>query len=139
MNEDQLQDAKLRELAQRLGAGAAERLDVEAAARAVVERLRAEPQARRWTWIHPAWLRIAAALVVMIGAGLVSRSLIHTSARYPGHYVVEDLKDLSADELQQLLGSLDRTLDLDVPPVPDAGLEGMDAQQLQTVLRSLEG
>lgn len=131
-------DATLHELAGRIGARAAERLDVEATAQAVVARLRAEPVRRHW-WIQPAWLRVAAAVVLLVGAGLLTRSVVRAPHGGPGHYVAEDLTDLSADELQQLLGSLDQTLDLNVPQVPDAGLEEMDAQQLQTVLRSLEG
>ena len=44
-------DARLEALAKRLGASSAERLDVDATARKVVERLREQP-VRRTTWIH---------------------------------------------------------------------------------------
>src|SRR5207247_3705514 len=80
MNDDAtLQDDKLQEVARRLGARAAERLDVEGTAQAVVARLRTEPRAeiRVLGWIRPAWLRIAAMLVLVVGAGAVVRS--------PGH------------------------------------------------------
>src|SRR5947208_2629314 len=66
MNDDvTLHDDKLQEVARRLGARAAERLDVERTAEAVVARLRTEPRAevRVLGWIQPAWLRIAAVLV----------------------------------------------------------------------------
>ena len=139
MNEDKLHDARLHELAKHLGEAAAERLDVEATARAVVERLRAEPRARRWQWIAPAWLRIAATVVLVAGAGLVTRAVIRTSPGDDGHYVAEELHDLSADELRQLLASLDQTLDLDEPRSPDAGLQDLNEEQLRAVLRSLEG
>ena len=47
MNDDAtLHDAKLQEVARRLGAHAAERLDVERTAQAVVARLRTEPRAQ---------------------------------------------------------------------------------------------
>src|SRR2546429_8325117 len=72
MNDDAtLHDDKLQEVARRLGARAAERLDVERTAQAVVARLRTEPRAeiRVLGWIRPAWLRIAAVLVVVVGAG----------------------------------------------------------------------
>src|SRR2546425_5599361 len=72
MNDDAtLHDAKLQEVAQRLGARAAERLDVERTAQAVVARLRTEPRAeiRVLGWIRPAWLRIAAVLGLRVGAG----------------------------------------------------------------------
>src|SRR5438876_7221250 len=75
-----LHDARLHEVAQRLGAGAAERLDVERTARAVVERLRAEPRAERWTWVQPAWLRSAAAAILVLGGALFTRALVRQRA-----------------------------------------------------------
>ena len=79
MNDDtRLHDDELREVAQRLGARAAERLDVERTAQAVVTRLRTEPRAdvRVLGWIQPVWLRIAALLVLAAGAGVIGRSLL---------------------------------------------------------------
>ena len=72
-----MNDEELEKLAQRLGARAAERLDVEATARAVVERLRAERAAseRVAAWLPRQWLRIAAALRSTAGSsGATSRS-----------------------------------------------------------------
>ena len=54
------------------------------------------------------------------------------------HFVAEDLNDLSADDLRQLLATLDETLDADAAGDTDAGLEGLDAQQLRELLRTLE-
>ena len=75
MRHDELHDAKLHDLAKRLGAGAAERLDVERTAQTVLARLRAEPRmsvvAR--LWMQPAWLKIAALLVLLLGSGVVAR------------------------------------------------------------------
>lgn len=142
MNEDQLQDAKLRELAKRLGAAAAERLDVEATAQAVVERLRAEPRARRWTWMQPAWLRIAAAVAfLLVGGGLLTRTLM----RGPGTAgsvllpVGADLGDLSVDQLREILSILAQPLDSSRAVTPEAGLEDLSAPELRALLRSLEG
>jgi hypothetical protein len=61
MTDDRMDDAKLEELARRLGAGAAARMNVERVAEAVVERLRTDPKHERrgpspW-WIGPVWLR----------------------------------------------------------------------------------
>ncbi len=56
-------DARLENIAKRLGNGAAARLDVEATARTVVARLREQP-VRRVSWVQASWLRIAAALVI---------------------------------------------------------------------------
>ena len=60
---------------------AAARVDAERVAARVLARLRTEPvtdvPARRWTWRA---LRVAAAVVVLVGAGLMLR---HNSARPP--------------------------------------------------------
>jgi hypothetical protein len=140
-------DAKLHATAQRLGANAAERLDVERTVAAVLDRLRAEPpSASRWSWVQPAWLRIAAALVILIGGGLVSgRLLVDRGGGIGGHavahFVSDDLRDLSADQLRDVLTTLDETLDLGkgTTTIPDVDLEDLDAQQLRAVLRFLEG
>lgn len=138
-------DAKLQGLAKRLGARAAERLDVEATARKVVERLREQP-ARRTVWIHETWLRIAAAVVIVVGGAVVVSQL--TPGRRPGvspahaaHLVADDLSDLSADELQAVLASFDDLITVDSVAVPESSndLRELDAQQLRAVLRSLEG
>ena len=140
--ENELQDAKLQELAKRLGTAAAERLDVEATARAVVERLRSEPQTRRWTWIQPAWLRIAAAVgFLLVGGGLLTRTLM----RGPGSAgsvllpVGADLGDLSTDQLREILNTFDQPVDSSRGVTSDAGLEDLSAPELRALLRSLEG
>ncbi len=134
-------DATLHETAQRLGAREAERLDVERTAQAVVERLRREPAVQAPLWVRPGWLRIAAAVVVLFGAGVITRDLFTGSGTdspsHPGHYVVEDLGDLTVDDLQQVLATLDATLDSTT--ASDAGLDGLTEAQLREVLRSLEG
>jgi len=133
-------DAKLLDAAQRLGVAAAERLDVERVAAAVVERLRAEPAgAMRPAWLQPAWLRIAAAVVVLVGGGLVWQTMKNPTPSHVAHFVTDDLSDLSAAQLQDVLNTLDETLDSGSTTLPDSDLEDLDAQQLQAVLRSLEG
>ena len=140
MNDDaMLHDARLREVALRLGAGAAERLDVERTARAVVERLRAEPRAGRWTWLQPAWLRIAAAAILVIGGGLVTRAVVWHRA--PGSAVVvpvgEDLTDLTAEQLREALTVLDQPVSEE--GAADLGLDGLTADELRALLQTLEG
>ena len=140
MNDDaMLHDAKLQEVAQRLGAGAASRLDVERTARAVVERLRAGPRAERWTWVQPAWLRIAAAAILVIGGGLFTRALVWQRA--PGSAVVvpvgEDLTDLTAEQLREALTVLDQPVSEE--GAGDLGLDGLTADELRALLQTLEG
>ena len=131
-----MNEQELERLAQRLGNDAAERLDVEATARAVIERLR-EPaeEKKRVTWIRPEWLRVAAALAILLGAGVVLQEI--GGRVMPSHYVLEDLSDLSAAELTVILSSLDRTLDGDSTEAP-LDLERLSPTQLQALLRSLE-
>jgi len=140
--DEELQDARLRELARLLGAGAAERLDVERAAQAVVTRLRERPRVtlRGWVWMQPAWLKIAAALVLVLGAGFVTRVLLRE--RLPAAAVVlplgEDLTDLTADQLRETVGALEQTFADESPGALDAGLESLNTIELRALLRTLE-
>jgi hypothetical protein len=138
MKEDaMLHDAKLQEAAQRLGSAAADKLDLERIATTVVERLR-EPEARP-AWVPPAWLRVAAVLVVLVGGGLVLRHVRSPTTAHGAHFVTDDLTDLSADQLREVLNTLDKTLDSVGTTPPESGFDDLDAQQLRAVLRSLEG
>lgn len=135
-------DGTLHELARRLGARAAERLDVHATARRVVERLREQP-ARRPVWIRAPWLKIAAALVIVLGGALALRQVWpgSQSGTHVAHFVADDLRDLSTEQLREVLASLDDFVARDSNAVPESStdLRELDAQQLRAVLRSLEG
>ena len=139
MNED-----RLHQLARRLGVNAAERLDVEATARQVVQRLREQP-ARRAIWIRQTWVRIAATVVILVGGAVVVSRL--TQGPRPGvgpahaHLVADDLNDLSAEELRDVLMSFDEIVASDRVVVPESGtdLNELDPQQLRALLRSPEG
>ncbi|OLC09254.1 MAG: hypothetical protein AUH41_05745 [Gemmatimonadetes bacterium 13_1_40CM_66_11] len=137
-------EARLENLAKRLGAAAAERLDVAAAARTVVERLREQP-VRRTVWIQQTWLRIAAALVVLVGGSVVVSRLTPTrsggSPAHGTHFVADDLDDLSTDQLRDVLATFDQIVGSDSVVVPEGStdLHELDAQQLRAMLRSLEG
>jgi len=136
-------DARIEQLAKRLGTAAAERLDVPATARAVVARLSEQP-APRSTWVRPAWLRMAAAVVVLVGGGVLVGRLTtrhHPAAsQHAAHFVADDLNDLSTAELRDVLASFDDIINTDSVTLPDSGdLHQLDAQQLREVLRSLEG
>jgi len=135
-------DATLHDAARRLGVSAAEQLDVERTATAVVEQLRREPKAAGWNWMQPAWLRIAAAIVLLVGGVLVARAVLPvggSNGHDVAHFVTDDLSDLSTEQLAEVLSTLDQTLDVGGTMLPETGLEDLDAQQLRAVLRSLEG
>jgi hypothetical protein len=141
-----MNEERMNEVARRLGAQAAERLDVTATARTVVERLRAAPVEREGVvWIQQRWLRIAAAVVVLIGGSYAIARL--TTAyrpafgRHGAHFVADDLNDLSTDQLRDVLATLDEVVSSDSVAVPEgsADLRELDARQLRAMLRSLEG
>ena len=144
MNDDiTLQDGKLQEVARRLGARAAERLDVERTAQAVVTRLRTEPRADvRVLGIRPAWLRIAAALVILVGAGIVVQRLAldRPTPTSLATAAGADLNDLSADQLRRVLAEVGQPGGAnEAVSWQDVSLEDLSAPQLRAVLESLEG
>jgi len=145
MNDDAtVHDAKLREVARRLGARAAERLDVERTAQAVVGRLRTDPRAevRVLGWIRPGWLRIAALLVMVVGAGVVA-----VNVRIPGFMPPApsataggELSELSGDELREVLESVAQLGgEQQAVSAQDVGLDELSASQLRALLESLGG
>ena len=145
MNDDAtVHDAKLREVARRLGARAAERLDVERTAQAVVGRLRTDPRAevRVLGWIRPGWLRIAALLVMVVGAGVVA-----VNVRIPGVMppvqsgtAAGELSELSGDELREVLESVAQLGgEQQAVSAQDVGLDELSASQLRALLESLGG
>ena len=137
-----MNDEELEKLAQRLGAQAAERLDVEATARAVVERLRAERAAseRVAAWLPRQWLRIAAALVIAIGGGaLALRITRNHGLTGPVAAAGADLNDLSTDQLHEVLDAVEQPAGEVVVPAQDVGLEDLNEVELRALLESLEG
>lgn len=132
-DEPNLNDARLREIARRLGASAADRLDAGRTAAEVVRRLR-QPPARA------PWLRIAAAIVVLVGGGLAVREVLTRGADPQGtaSLIAVDLTDLSAEDLREVLTLVEDSLSLEVES-SDGSLDVLDAQQLRAVLTTLEG
>jgi len=129
-------EERLNELARKLGARAAERVDVAATARRVIERLREQP-ARRPMWIPAPWLRIAATVVILVGGAVTLRQLwpSGTPGDHDTHFIADDLRDLSTDELRTLLTSFDQIIAESVVPDSTSDLQELDAQQLRELLR----
>jgi hypothetical protein len=139
--DDELDDATLREAAQRLGQRAAERLDLERTAQAVLTRLKTEPVVVRPFWSSPLVLRIAAVLVLLLG-GFGVRQMLRPSVSTDVAVVVPPTSDaglegLSTDQLQALLPTVDQTGDVTDTPADDAGLEALNTDDLRTLLGSL--
>lgn len=131
-----MNEERLNELARNLGVRAAERVDVEATARRVVERLREQP-ARRPIWGRTTWLRIAAAVVILVGGAITLRRIGPggTPDDQVTHFIADDLRDLSTDELRTLLKSFDQIIGESAVPDSTSDLDELDAQQLRELLR----
>jgi len=129
-------EERLNELARKLGTRAAERVDVEATARRVVERLREQP-VRRPIWVQATWLRIAAAVVILVGGAFTLRQIWPgaTPDDHVTYFIADDLGDLSTDELRTLLTSFDQIIAESVVPDSTSDLQELDAQQLRELLR----
>lgn len=132
-----MNEHELERLAQNLGARAADRLDVEATARVVTERLRQQPAPQRVGRALPEWLRIAATVVLLLGAGFALQR-VGPAPQAGVPYTFADLTDLTTAELSQLLAGLDGTLEGAETDSTVIDLDQLTPAQLQTLLRSLE-
>jgi hypothetical protein len=150
---DGVHDEALRQVARRLGAEAADRIDVERTAQAVVARLRAgdAPARSPIRWMQPAWLRVAAGVVLIIGAGM----LIYWRLHHPTPETVEaptvvvasidpdlpvtEFQDFTSGQLRDVLDGLDSTVEM-TPTVHagEAGVEDLSEPQLQSLLKAME-
>ena len=139
MNDQPLQDAELRALAQQLGAHSAERVDPDAMAQSVLRRLRDERRSVRRTLWQPLWLSAAAAVVLLIGGSAMWRTLRPTTGFEVTATAGLDLNNLSADQLRQVLDAVDQPLDVDAAGSLETGLDDLTPRELRTLLRALEG
>jgi len=131
-----MNEEKLIHAAKQLGASAAERLDVEATARKVLERLRAQP-APRTVWTRTMWLRMAAAVVLVVG-GVFAVARVTPERGSGAHHpdlIADELRDLSTDDLRTLLTSFDQIIDESVVPDSTADLPELDTQALRELLK----
>jgi hypothetical protein len=135
-------DAKLQELAQRLGTRAADRIDADRTAQAVLIRLREKPRRTlaTWVWMQPGWLKIAAAALLLFGAGFVVRGVLDQPAATSAVVAPldEELRDLTAEQLREAMGSLEQPLSGDEAGLWEASLEGLNPDDLRALLRALE-
>jgi hypothetical protein len=144
---DGVHDEALRQVARRLGTEAADRLDVERTAQAVLARLRAGdvPERPPIRWMQPAWIRAAAGVVLIIGVGLLVYRRLHLPAEstwVDSAVVVAsagELQEFTSGELQDVLNSLDQPVEM-TPTVHagEAGVEDLSEPQLQSLLKAME-
>jgi len=143
---DNLHDEDLRQAARRVGHAAAERLDLEKTAQAVLARLRAgdSPARSPMHWLAPAWMRAAAVVVLMIGAGiLIGRETNGTrSPRTAATIAVAasgELSDFTPGQLQDVMAGLEEPVEITSPVhAGEAGVEDLSEPQLQSLLKAME-
>jgi hypothetical protein len=140
IRKDELQDGELVAAVRRMGDRAADQLDLSRTARGVVARWRAEQVRRRPVWQSPAFLRVAAALVLLVGG---IETWEHRQLTRAEVVAVEPtdagLEGLSADELQALLPAVEQPAAVVESTANDAGLEGLNNYELRSVLTSMGG
>jgi hypothetical protein len=131
-------EQRLEKLAKRLGKQAAERLDVDAAAAAVLQRVRTEPVRVAWWRRAPVLQGLAAAAVLIITAGVLVSGQLNGG---PGGTVLlpapTELASLSEDELEEVYDSL--AAEAPLFELADAGLYDLTEGELEELLELLEG
>jgi hypothetical protein len=137
-----MEDHDMERVAKSLGAQAADRLDVERVTAGVLARLRADDaQARaprRPWWAPPVLLRLAAALAVLVGGGILARgALRHPAAHSTAVVSVPILRELTNDELIEVFDSLG--VETPVHEGLAVGLESLNEAQLKELLSLMEG
>ena len=134
MNEHDIPDEDLIAIARRLGVLAAERIDPERTATAVLARLR-QPAPRSW---QPAWLALAAALVLFVGGGAILKELAHH--RTSTAAVTVDVSGLSAHQLGEVLNGItqpDVNAVDEEPASVESGIEELTPAELRNLVKSL--
>ena len=152
MNEDRMKDeplspalgAALQALDAQAERRAAE-VNVERVAARVLERLRSgEVERRRVLWMSPPALRAAAAVVVLVAAGVVMNLADHSRppASLPLPASIPAMDSLSARQLEAVLDATAQLkAEADTEPLAPSGasLDDLTEDQLQTLLASLGG
>jgi hypothetical protein len=135
-----LDERELQRIAGRLGQGAAEGLDVGSVTRGVLGRLAdanredVEAEARRRPWTRR--LAAAAAVVLIAAGALVTWQVEQPASGVDVQVATVGLYDLSSDELTEVLDSLRWHAPASVQV---AGLDDLDAEQLDALLALMEG
>ena len=132
-----MDDQQLEQLARRLGARAAGRLDVDETARAVVARLKSEPERVVWWRRKPQLSVLAAAAVIVLAIGIFSDNGGDNSsdADLALASMPLVLQALSDDELAEVFDSL--SFEAPVSELAVASLEEMSVGQLEELLQTM--
>ena len=99
------------------------------------------PRVVRPVWRRPAWLSVAAALLLLLGTRIALRLVHPNTPPVPGSVVAPagmDVNDLSPGQLREVLRTIDQPVDDGMGPA-DVGLEDLSTPELRRLLRALEG
>ena len=128
-----MDERELERLAERLGHRRAAQLDPDRTAAGVLARLRARREPA-W-WASPALLRLAAAVTIMVGAGVFAYRVGYAPGRATLPAPVA-LRTLSNNELEEVLDSLA----YEAPTFEQAaGMGNLTEDQLRELLGKMEG
>ena len=138
-----MNEQEMERVARELGKRAAARIDVERTAAAVMARLRSPEVVRPapW-WGRPGLLRLAAAVTITVGAGLLGyKAMVQSPGNGNGAELasvpIVALQSLSQDELAEVLVAL-----VEQAPAHEdvaVGLDDLNDEELSELLRRMEG
>ena len=132
-----MDDQQLEQLARRLGSRAAEKLDVDETAMAVVERLKSEPVRLVWWRRAPRLSMMAAAAVIVLAIGI----LADDGGGDPSATDLNveptplELQALSDYELEEVFDSL--SFEAPVSELAAVSLEDLSVGQLEELLQTM--
>ena len=127
-------EARLEQLARRLGEREAEGIDPQQVAWKVMARLKREPARRPW-WSPARLVPLAAAATVLLAVGFGIRQL--GTGRGPVEPAVPiEVADLEAEQLQEVLDSL--AFETPMAELVEVGLYDLSETELEDLLQSME-
>lgn len=132
-----IDENQIEKLAPQLGANRAARVDPEGTALAVVARLRTRRgRERRW-WVEFRVLRAAAAVILIVGSGLVLTEARKSSTGTIPFAVPVALQQLGNSELNEVLDSL--ASEAPISEYLSGDLDELSESELQELLAIMEG
>jgi len=132
-----MDERRIEQLARHLGDDRGNGVDPDAMAEAVVARLRSHAnRERRWA-IEFKVLRAAAAIILIVGSGLVLNEARQQPSGPSSFGVPVALEGLGTNELEQILDSLD--YEAPTSEFVASGLNDLSESELQELLATMEG
>jgi negative regulator of sigma E activity len=128
-------EARLEQLAQRLGQREADGIDPQKVAWRVMARLRQEPARRPW-WSAARLVPLAAAATIVLAAGFGLVQVIGGPDVSVEQVLPVDVADLEAEQLEEVLDSL--SVETPVAELVTVGLYDLSENELEQLLQSMD-